>query len=192
MLTSRLHRLPRGLCQLWQDVNRRHPRREGVGFHLLITGILAADPDMFYSLSPNRCSQSTGCLGFGSREIAVSYIVEPQKKRRKNQQSRVERPITDWFVSWSCLGSTKDFISEAEGIGNSLGVLWLQEQVLRKQMGRLRSSRGQCHGISSGLGSIRPPTTTITHISAQQVSVYSQDGHEAEFATRPAKRSYLP
>jgi len=140
LLTSRLHRLPRGPCRLWQEVNLRHPQLEGVGFHILITGVFTADPDMFYDLSRNRCSQSTGCLGFGSQKIAISHIVEPRKKRRKNQQSRVERPITDWFVSWSCLGIRKDFISEAEGIQNSLRILWLQERALRKQMGRLRSS----------------------------------------------------
>jgi len=61
--------------------------------------------------------------------IVISEIAELRKKGQKNQQSRVERPITDRFVSWSCLGIMKNFIPETEGIKDSPGL------VLRKRCG---------------------------------------------------------
>jgi hypothetical protein len=74
-------------------------------------------------------------LGSGSQKMAISEVIGHRESRRKNQQSRVERPITDWSVSWSCLGIVKDFIPEAECTGD------LPEVVLRERErgGRIRT-----------------------------------------------------
>jgi hypothetical protein len=87
-------------------------------FRSLITGVLVVDPDMFYDLSLDWIQHPIGCLDSGSQKRAISVFGGLREKRWKNQQSRVEHPITDRPVSWSCLGIGIDLIPEAEGVGN--------------------------------------------------------------------------
>jgi len=65
---------------------------------------------MFYHVSSGRYLQPIGRPGSVAQKTAISDFVGVREERRKNQQSRVERPITDWTVSWSCLGIGKYFI----------------------------------------------------------------------------------
>ena len=64
---------------------------------------------MFYHVSLGRGPQPIGCSGSLAQKTAISNFVGLRGERRKNQQSRVERPITDRTVSWSCLGILKVF-----------------------------------------------------------------------------------
>ena len=113
MLTFRLRRPHQGLYQLWRHVSRLYESSTGRCriFHSLITGIFVVDPAMFYvsDLYPNPRPRTIGCLDVYALDLKRwddsdqrDGELRENLEGRKNQQSRVEHPITDWFASWSC------------------------------------------------------------------------------------------
>ena len=99
--------------------------------------------------------------------IVISEIAKLREKERKNQQSRVERPITDRFVSWNCNGFHPRN-RRLKGLTRARAA-----EALRKQMERSRDPLLYKNCQSRSLVTHRPYyTPNIRHLQDDLLDVY--------------------